>query len=69
MPAKASLSRSSPASLAPTGNQVQIRGFALRKHETFVMKLNGLRLNVTYLAGCRTFADSAKMGCRTLSFT
>ncbi|WP_157221669.1 hypothetical protein [Pseudomonas sp. GM102] len=39
------------------------------EHETFVMKLNSLRLNVAYFAGCRTFADFAKMGCRTLPFT
>jgi hypothetical protein len=39
------------------------------KHETFVMELNGLRLNVAYFAGCGTFVDSAKMDCRTLSFT
>jgi hypothetical protein len=59
---------------APTGSAVfnpsgSNRGFLPCEHETFVMKLNGLRLNVAYFAGCRTFADSARMGCRTLPFT
>jgi hypothetical protein len=53
---------------APTGFAFSLQ-FHRHKHETFVMKLNDLRPNVAYLAGCRTVSVFAKNRYQTQPFT
>ncbi|WP_448109006.1 hypothetical protein [Pseudomonas azerbaijanoccidentalis] len=55
--------KKSQPSAAPTG------AFAVFEHEAFVMKLNGLRLNVAYFKACGIFSDSATVPFQTQSFT
>ncbi|MHC8363334.1 hypothetical protein ACYZUA_24240 [Pseudomonas sp. LS2P72] len=45
------------------------RGFVLREHEAFVMKLSGLRPNAACFKVCRVFSNFAKVRYQTQSFT
>lgn len=68
LPAKAHSRTPSTASRAPTG-AVFYQRYIPGEHEAFVMKLNTLRPNAAYSAGCRTFSIFAKIRYQTLSFT